>query len=228
VGLLITLSKRMKRKEASLRERGWGQDSDRGELLLGRTLGIVGLGRTGMGVAQRLRGWGMRIIAYNHVDRPERFREAGVEQVGLDELFAQSDYVSVHLMLTAETRGIIGEKQLRLMKQTSYLVNTSRGQVIDEAALVRALQEERIAGAALDVFEQEPLPADSPLRMIDPERLILTPHAITHTWESRDGGLRMAVESALTLLEGRVPETVVNPEVIPTWQQRFGQRVVSG
>jgi len=223
VGFLVALSKRMKRKEASLRQRGWGEEADRGNLLMDHTLGLVGFGRIGSGVARRLQGWGVRLVAFDPYIRQEAFDALGVERLdALDDVFAQSDFVSVHLTVTPETLACIGEPQLRLLKPTAYLVNTSRGQVIDEAALERALREEWFAGAALDVFAEEPLALDSPLRNLDPERVILTPHAMSHTWESREGGLRMAIESALAILRGEVPDTVVNREVIPAWRERFG------
>jgi D-3-phosphoglycerate dehydrogenase len=222
IGFLVALSKRMKSKEASLRVTGWGNDSDRGILLAGRTLGLVGLGRIGSGVAERLRGWGMRLISYSPHTPTEHFSHLGVERVeNLDDIFRQSDFVSVHVVATPETERFIGEKQLRLMKAEAYLVNTSRGQVIDEIALERALREEWFAGAALDVFADEPLASNSPLRDLDPDRVILTPHAISHTRESREGGLRMAIESTLTILEGNVPATVANPEAVPVWRHRF-------
>jgi phosphoglycerate dehydrogenase-like enzyme len=222
VGFLVALSKRMKRKEASLRTRGWGAESDRGSLLMGRTLGLVGLGRVGGGVAERLSGWGLRIIAADPYVSEQRVERLGVERLGLREVFNQSDFISIHVVLTPETLKLVDEDLLRTMKPTAYLVNTSRGQVIDEVALERALREEWFAGAALDVFEQEPLPMDSPLRHLDPERVILTPHAMSHTWESREGGLRMGIESTLAILGGETPETVLNPDAIPAWQMRFG------
>jgi D-3-phosphoglycerate dehydrogenase len=107
------------------------------------------------------------------------------------------------------------------MKPQAYFVNTSRGQVIDEAALETALRERWFAGAALDVFESEPLVPESPLRRLDPDRVILTPHSLSHTWESQAGGRTMAIEGTLAILRGKIPETVVNPEAIPTWRKRF-------
>jgi phosphoglycerate dehydrogenase-like enzyme len=221
VGLLVALSKQLKRKEASLRLEGWGIEADRGILLMGRTLGLVGLGRIGSGVAQRLAGWGMRIIAYDPYVRPEIAVALGVTLVELTTLFRESDFVSVHLLVTPETQRLIGEDLFRMMKPQAYLVNTSRGQVFDEAALELALRERWIAGAALDVFESEPLAPDSPLRDLDPDQMILTPHNVSHTWESQAGGRRMAIESTLSILQGNVPETVVNPEAIPIWRKRF-------
>ena len=147
IGLLIALSFRLKRKEASLRLQGWGQETDRGQMLMGKTLGLVGFGRIASGVAERLRGWGMRIIAYSPRTPSERFDSLGVERAGsLDQVFRESDFVSLHLVATPETYKMIGMSQLRRMKPTAYLVNTSRGQVVDEVALEVALREEWFAG----------------------------------------------------------------------------------
>jgi D-3-phosphoglycerate dehydrogenase len=221
IGLMIALSKKLKRKESSLRSEGWGNDADRGILLAGRTLGLVGLGRIGSGVAQRLASWGMRIIAYDPYVKQEVATALDVDLVDLPTVFRESDFVSIHLVVTPETRSMIGQDLLRLMRPGAFLINTSRGQVIDEAALERALREEWFAGAALDVFAGEPLNFESPLRNLHPERVILTPHSISHTWESQTGGRRIGIESTLAILRGEVPETVVNPEAIPLWRQRF-------
>jgi D-3-phosphoglycerate dehydrogenase len=221
VGLLVSLSKRLKRKEASIRNTGWGTESDRGVLLMGRTLGIVGFGRIGSGVARRLQNWGIRIIACDPHVQPEKATSLDVELVDLDTLLQEADFVTLHLVVTPETTKMIGERELRLMKPTAYLVNTSRGQVIDEDALCRALDEEWIAGAALDVFDPEPLSRESPLRDLDQERVILTPHSASHTWESRQGNVEYAIASTLAILRGEIPDTVVNPEAIPLWEKRF-------
>lgn len=115
---------------------------------------------------------------------------------------------------------MIGARQIAMMKPDAYLINTSRGDVIDEAALAQALREERLAGAALDVFEEEPLPKESPLRSVDPARLILTPHAIGSSLAARDAGYRMAIESIIALLDGNPPPSVLNPEAAPRWRER--------
>jgi phosphoglycerate dehydrogenase-like enzyme len=163
----------------------------------------------------------MRIIAHDPYVRPEVAASLGVELVDLATLFRESDFVSIHLVVTPETQGLISESLLRLMKPQAYLVNTSRGQVIDEIALEVALREKWFAGAALDVYDSEPLAADSPLRLLDSDRVILTPHSLSHTWESQAGGWRMAIESTLAILRGEIPGTVVNPEAIPLWRKRF-------
>ncbi len=123
--------------------------------------------------------------------------------------------------LTRETRGMLGMREFKIMKPTAFIVNTSRGPALKEAELVQALNEKIIAGAALDVFEQEPLPMENPLRQVDPMRLILTPHNIGANPGSAEAGQKMAAQSMLAILDGNVPDTVVNPLAIERWKERF-------
>ncbi|MFN0070824.1 MAG: NAD(P)-dependent oxidoreductase [Chloroflexota bacterium] len=219
--LMLALLKRLKRKEARLRAGEWGQVSDRGHLLWKKTVGLIGLGRTGSGVAQRLGGWDVEVVAYDPYISDERARELGVRLLDLDTLLSASDIVSLHVVVTPETRGMIGEAQLRRMKSSAYLINTSRGEAIDEAALTRAIQEDWITGAALDTFEVEPLALDSSLRDLDPERVLLTPHNVAHTMASLVANRALAIESLLTALNGEVPPTVVNPDAVEAWRVKF-------
>jgi len=218
---MVALFKRMKRKEERLRSGAWNTVSDRGFLLWNKTIGLVGLGRTGAGVARRLAGWDVRILAHDPYVSATRAEELGVTLVDFQTILRESDAVSLHVVITRETRHMIGEQQLRMMKPSAYLVNTSRGEAIDEVALARAIQEDWIAGAALDTYELEPLALDSPLRSLDPERVILTPHNIAHTMASLEANRAMAMQSMLTALRGELPETAVNPEIAPTWLARF-------
>jgi phosphoglycerate dehydrogenase-like enzyme len=142
--------------------------------LEGLTLALLGLGKLGSRMAEIGRAFKMHVIAWSQNLTPEKCREAGVEYVGADELFQRADFLSVHLQLSPRTRGLIGARQLALMKKSSNLINTSRGPIIDEAALLAALRDKRIAGAGLDVFDVEPLPLDHPLRKLD--NVVLTPH----------------------------------------------------
>src|SRR5205807_7153619 len=137
---------------------------------------------------------------------------AGVVQLALDDLFRESDVVSVHLRLSEQSRGLVGGRLLGLMKQTAYLVNTARGPIVDEPALIGALRERRIAGAALDVFDVEPLPRDHPLLSLD--NVVLTPHLGYVTREAYHTFFEQAVENILTWLEGRVPARALNPEAL--------------
>ena len=220
VGLLLMLLKRVKHNEAKLRGGAWAQRDDRGDFLFGKTVGLVGLGRVGSRVARRLAGWDVRLLATDPYVDPARAAELDVTLVDLPTLLAESDIVSLHPALTDETRRMIDEKALRAMKPTAMLVNTARGEVADEDAGARAVAERWIAGAALDAFTKEPLPADSPLRRVDPERMILTPHNVAHSEAGRRANLALALEQILALARGDVPAHVVNPAAIPRWRAR--------
>jgi D-3-phosphoglycerate dehydrogenase len=220
IAMMTMLAKRLKRKEARVRNGEWSQGSDRGFLLWQKTIGLVGLGRTGTEVAKRLAGWDVRLICSDPYASADKAKEMGVELVDLPTLLKESDFVSLHVVITPETFNMIGEEQLRMMKPTAYLVNTSRGEAIEEKAMQRAIEENWIAGAALDVFHEEPLPVDSPMRNLDPERVFLTPHNIAHTDASLVANRAMAVETLVTALSGEVPGPVVNPDVITKWQSR--------
>ncbi|MCW2691068.1 MAG: hypothetical protein JWR37_5958 [Mycobacterium sp.] len=189
----------------------------------GITIGIVGLGRVGTRVADLLRPWNARLIGCDPYVADAHFAQHGVQRVDLPTLLAESDVVTLHVFLNTETRHLIGAAELARMKPTALLLNASRGGVVDESALVEALQTERIAGAGLDVFEREPLPLDSPLRKLG-DRVLLSPHMITHNVGSGVGpAIGLATEAVLAALRGEVPDRdlIFNPEVIPAWQARF-------
>ncbi len=221
VGLMSALFKRLKYNEAHLRRGGWKATELRGELMVGKTIGLIGCGRVGRAVARRLGGWEVRLIAYDPYVKQEDLDPLGVKLVSLEEVLTQSDLVTIHVVLTGETRGMIGLKELRMMKRAAYLINTARGAVIREEELVKALNEGIIAGAALDVFEEEPLPASSRLREVDPTRVILTPHIIGNNPQSLESGHRMAAESVLAILRGEIPSTVLNPAAVERWKAIF-------
>jgi len=223
VGLMVILMKRLKLNEQVLQEGGWRKEKNVGALILGQTVGIIGLGRVGKEVVKRLEAWGVRLMAYDPYVEQRQLKQLGVERVSLEELLRESDIVSIHVVSTSETTHMIGTKALRMMKPSAYLVNTARGEVIPQDDLAAALRDGVIAGAALDVFEEEPLPKESPLRTIDPTRLIMTPHIIGNNLPSRMSGQRMALESILSLLRGETPSTVLNREAIPHWQERFAR-----
>lgn len=221
MGLIVALFKRLKLNEAVIRNGGWKELHNRGTLMLGKTAGIIGVGRIGQNVAKRLGAWGMKVLGYDPYVKQETVAPLGVKMVSLEDLLKQSDLVTVHVVLTRETRGMLGMREFKMMKPTAFIVNTSRGQALKEGELVEALNENVIAGAALDVFEREPLPLDSLLRRVDPLRLILTPHNLGANPGSAEAGQQMAAESMLAILEGRIPDTVVNPLAIPRWKERF-------
>jgi len=182
----------------------WGND------VFGKTLGILGCGRIGQAVARRARGFSMRLIGcdVSPLAAPEKL---GIQFVSLDDLLAESDFLSLHAALTPENRGLLGEAQLRKMKKTAYLINTARGALVDEGALVRALQEGWIAGAALDAFHTEPLPADHPLRKAP--NALLTPHLASFARETGERVSLAAAQAIVDLMSGRRPQFVVDPQV---------------
>ena len=218
IGLLLMLLKRVRRGEDRLRRGEWARREDRGDFLFGKTVGIIGLGRIGTHVARRLAGWDVRLIASDPYLPAERAAAVGVTLVDLPTLLAEADVVTIHATLTEETRELVGEKALRAMKPTAILINTARGELVDEAAVARAVQERWIAGAAIDAFAQEPLPSPHPYRSVDPERLILTPHNIAHSEAGRRANLRLALEQILAVGRGEAPAHVINPEALATWR----------
>jgi phosphoglycerate dehydrogenase-like enzyme len=171
-GLMLALARNIPLEDAAIRAGGW--QTTVGVSLDGKTLGVVGLGRLGSAAARIGAAFGMRLIAWSENLAPERAAECGAELVSKDELFANADFVTIHLVLSRRTRGLIGAHELGLMKPTAFLVNTSRGPIVDEAALLEALEAGTIAGAGLDVFDREPLPVDHPLRSAP--NTVLTPH----------------------------------------------------
>jgi D-3-phosphoglycerate dehydrogenase len=219
IGLMVMLLKRVKHNEARLRGGQWARRQDRGDVLFGKTVGLVGLGRVGGHVARRLAGWDVRLIATDPYVPAERGRSLGVALVDLDTLLAESDVVTLHCTLTEETRGLVGEKALRRLKPTAILINTARGEIVDEEAVARALDERWIAGAALDAFIREPLPPDSVLRRVDPERLILTPHNVAHSEAGRRANLALALAQILAVSHGDVPAHAINPDALARWRR---------
>ena len=169
--------------------------------LEGLTLALLGLGKLGSRMAEIGRAFKMHVIAWSQNLTPEKCREAGVEYVGADELFQCADFLSVHLQLSPRTRGLIGARQIALMKKSSYLINTSRGPIVDEAALLAALRDKRIAGAGLDVFDVEPLPLDHPLRKLD--NVVLTPHLGYVTAQSYRAFFDGMVDDIRAFLDGK-------------------------
>ena len=221
IGLILTLAKRIKHSENILRGGQWGGGEDRGDLILGKTIGLIGLGRIGGAVASLFGSWGVRILAYDPYVDPAVPKNLDVEMVKMDTLLQEADFVSIHVVLTPETTNLLGEREFQKMKPTSYVINTSRGEVIDENALARAVEEGWINGCALDSFWNEPLPSDSKLRQLDHERVILTPHKIGHTKAASIGNHQLAIESILKGLRGEIPDSVVNRDAIEKWNDRL-------
>ncbi len=215
--LLLAVARRVVEADRYVRTGQW-KVSWHPSMLLGRdvygaTLGIVGAGRIGTAVARRAKGFNMKILYYDVVPMPlEIEKELGAQRVDLETLFRESDFVSIHVPLTKETYHLVNEERLRLMKKTAYLINNSRGAVVDEKALYKALKEGWIAGAALDVFEQEPTPLDNPLLKLD--NVVVAPHISSASYETRSRMAEMVAENLVAFFEGKVPPNLVNPEVV--------------
>lgn len=210
LALILCCSRRVPENLAEVCRGGWGRHE--GMDLAGRTLGIVGLGTIGKEVAKRAKGFGMRLLAHDVVPDLGFAERHEVRYVSLEELLHQSDFVSIHCFLNAATRHLIDAERLALMRPTAFLINTARGGIVDTAALTDALRSKRLAGAGLDVFEDEPLPADSPLRML--ENVYLTPHVAGSSADARRLSGATAARNLLSALNGDRPEGIVNPEVL--------------
>lgn len=187
-----------------------GEDVGVGATGKTKTIGILGYGRIGQAVHKRATGFDMRVLAYDPFARELIAKTPGVEYAELDRLLAESDFVTIHTVLDKTTHHLIGEKELRRMKRTAYLVNAARGPIVDEKALVRALRERWIAGAGLDVYENEPAMAEG---LAECETALLLPHLGSATRETRDAMARLAAEGALAHLAGKHAPNCVNPEV---------------
>ncbi len=190
--------------------------------LHGQTLGIVGFGKIGQTLAARARAFGLHVLAHDGHKSADAIRQYGVEPATLDILLRQADFLSLHLPLAPDTRGLLDAERLRAMKPTAFVINTSRGGLIDTDALVTALREGWIAGAALDVFDPEPLPADHPLLMLP--NVIATPHMAFYSEESVHDLEVQAARSVAAILSGRKPPHIVNPQVLalPRWAHLQG------
>jgi phosphoglycerate dehydrogenase-like enzyme len=229
VGWMIALSHNVLAKDRLVRTGQWDERSKyMGRELRDRTLGIVGLGGIGRKTVELLRGFGMKPpLAFDPFASAELAAKSGVRLVSLEELLKQADFVSIHCPLTEKTRGLIGTREIALMKSDAYLLNTARGGIVDEDALFAALKERRIAGAALDCFGEEPV--TKPSRFGEFDNVLLAPHAIAWTGEMfRDIG-RTACAGVVELSLGRRPAGIVNPEVLerPGFKEKWKRFTVS-
>ncbi len=206
--LMLGVARKIHSGHISLGEGKW--KSEWGHDIARKTLGIVGCGRIGQAMARRAAGFDMRLLGFDVVRNAEA-EKLGVKFVPLDELLAQSDFVSLHAALTPETRGMIGEAQLKQMRKNAYLINTARGAHVDEAALARALREGWIAGAAVDTFSTEPMPAEHPLRGVP--NLLMTPHQAGFAREAGEGVSCVAAQAIVDLMNGARPKFVVDEKV---------------
>jgi D-3-phosphoglycerate dehydrogenase len=235
VTFMLALFKKIRERDADVRNGKWRElnnfayyvGSRQTDNFPGQTIGLVGLGRIGTRVAQLLAPWRTRIIACDPYVPPAHFLTHGVKAVDYDTLLREADVVSFHVVLTKETRYMFGEREIGLMKPSAIVLNTARGKVVDEKALAKAIAAGRIRGAAIDAFEEEPLPADSALRTLG-DKVLLSPHSAAYTegGELRQG-VAWATRSVLTALAGRIPDNVYNKDVIPRWKERFGGASIS-
>jgi D-3-phosphoglycerate dehydrogenase / 2-oxoglutarate reductase len=213
LALTLALAKRIIPFDAATRKNEWEiRNSYSAFDLDGKTLGIIGMGRIGMLVCQKAQAaFNMTILAYDPLVPKEAMEKAGAKVVAIPEILKTSDFVTLHVPSTPETKGLIGAAQLKAMKRSAYLINCARGPIVDEAALVKALKDGTIAGAGLDVFDPEPPKADNPLFGLP--NVILSPHSAGLTVECVIRMATHAAQAIIDVLEGRRPEGVVNPEV---------------
>ncbi|MGE0415171.1 MAG: hydroxyacid dehydrogenase [Acetobacteraceae bacterium] len=226
MAMLLTLSKRIMLSDHLMRSGAqYNRREFMGDDLLGRTIGIIGLGHVGSRVAELCRGlFQMRVIAYDPYLTAEQIAAKGAEKAGtLEEMLRQADYVSINCPHTAETRGMMGAAQFAIMQPHAYFVTTARGGIHDEDALAKALTAKQIAGAGLDVWEDEPPPSDHPLLHFD--NVLVSPHTAGITRQSRHNIAKIAAEQMIDILDGKRPPRLLNPEVWPAYQDRF-QRIL--
>ena len=200
IGLMLELTRHIGYENARLHAGDKWQVTI-GPDIEGMTLGVLGLGKLGTRTAQIAKAFGMKVIAWSQNLTPEKCQEAGVGYVARDELFRQSDFISIHIVLSARSRGLVGAREIGLMKPTAFLINTSRGPIIDEAALVAALRDKKIGGAGLDVFDVEPLPLDHPFRKMT--NVVITPHLGYVSEQNYHGYFTGVVEDIRGFLDGK-------------------------
>ena len=216
IALMLSVYRRLHLQFVSVKDRKWAGAirsiawSSVHELT-GKTVGIIGFGNIGQQVARRLQGWECSLLYEDVIDRPPELEaELGVTRVSRDDLLRSSDVVTLHVPLLAATRGMMNDRAFGLMKSSAVIINTCRGPVVDEAALIRALRAGEIAGAGLDVLEEEPTPVDNPL--LDMDNVAVTPHLASFAQESWDKSRRFAVQNAARAAGGEEPQAVVRPE----------------
>jgi len=200
IGLMLELTRRIGYENARMKA-GVPWQTTIGLDLDGLTLGVLGLGKLGTRTANIAKAFGMKVIAWSQNLTPEKCKEAGVDYISKEELFRQADFITIHVVLSQRSRGLVGGKELALMKPSAYIINTSRGPIIDEAALLAALRDKKIGGAGLDVFDVEPLPTDHPLRKMD--NVVITPHlgyVATQNYRFYFGGV---VDDIRAFLDGK-------------------------
>jgi glyoxylate reductase len=216
--LLMAIARRVVEADKYVRSGNWKVSWHpmmiQGRDVYGATLGIVGLGRIGCAIAKRAKGFDMKVMYYDVIRRPDFEKEYDIQFTELDELFPKADFITINTPLTKETVHLVDEKKLKMMKKTAYLINNARGPIVDEKALYKALKEGWIAGAALDVFEQEPTPMENPLLKLD--NVVVAPHISSASYETRSKMAEMVAENLVVFFEGKTPPNLVNPEAVKT------------
>ncbi len=221
IGLLFAVIRQIARQDRLVRQGVWDRYQAWPDWhLVGQTFGLVGFGRIARLVARKISGLELNLIACDPALGAGVLAAQGIEKVTLDELFSRSDFISVHVPLSEKTRHSIGEHQLRLMKPKAVLINTARGEIIDQQALVRALSERSIAGAGLDVLDPEPPAPDDPILGLD--NVVITPHIAGYSDLFREGFWKHSVETLLAISRTGLPIWIVNPEVTPWWNASSG------
>ena len=229
LALMLAVLKRVRERDRHVKAGGWREPpiygtyvGKRADGYAGITIGIVGLGRAGGRLADLLRPWGARLLAADPYVEPGKFARHGVERADLDTLLRESDVVTLHCNLTAETRGLIDRRRLALLKPTAVLINTARGAVVDLEALCDALEAHALAAAALDVLPEEPIPRDARILRFG-DQVLLSPHMVAANQGGTLGAaIPWAAEAALAALRGELPERIYNTEAVAKWQARFG------
>ncbi|MGD2200276.1 MAG: D-glycerate dehydrogenase [Candidatus Bathyarchaeota archaeon] len=213
--LLMAIARRIPEADRSIRAgkwvHAWGPKMFIGSDVHRKTLGIIGLGRIGSAMSRRAQGFNMKVVYSDVYRRRDLEEELGISYASKDEVIAEADFLSLHVPLTPETHHMIGTEEFKSMKDTAFLINTSRGPVVDQEALFEALRDGLIAGAALDVFEEEPIDSGSLLLTLD--NIVLTPHLASGSIETRTRMATTAATNVVSVLQGRVPPNLVNPEV---------------
>jgi D-3-phosphoglycerate dehydrogenase len=221
IGLILALYKKIPQNERHIRAGKWRDDTSSGHDLLGKTVGLLGFGNIGRHVAQRLQSWDLKLIAHDPFFSSNDAPPFGVTMKELDEVLRESDIISLHMPLNAETRGMIGEKQFAVMKDSAVIINTARGAIIDKAALLKALDSGRLMGAALDNHEKEPIAPDDPLLTYN--NVIISPHIAGFSFEALERIALQAAVNCINALKGEKPSFIFNPAVYEEWHKRhFG------
>jgi len=212
MGSILSAARRIPQACLSTKQGKWEATKFMGTEVYGKTIGIIGLGEIGYRVAKRARGFDMRILYWSRRRKINLEKELNAQYVNLETLLRASDFVTLHVALTDETRGMIGEKEFNLMKKTAYFINTARGPIVDEGALYKALTEKKITGAATDVYSKEPPSADFPLFTLD--SVVVSPHIAAYTVETISRMDMMNAEDIVKVFKGEKPQHVANTEVL--------------